>query len=80
VLDFKKDYCTGNSMQRMYLQQIITLFEGGRVTQLPSFSYKVTLNKNVVIRRMIVDLNDIEKEILTLAAEANRFMYMYCRI
>jgi hypothetical protein len=44
----------------------------------PGFSYKVKTKENVIISRLLVDLNDLEDNITQLMNEANRFYILYC--
>jgi hypothetical protein len=79
MVKFAIDRKTDTTMQKMYLQQMITPFVGGRYTRTNGFDYVINVKKSAGIQRMLVNVDNIEDDINNLIEEANRFMYMYCR-
>ena len=71
----------GKSTQKIYLQQIITRFVGGKYNPTPGYTYlAVNTTKAAGIQRLLTNLDRLPDEIENLIKEANRFMYMYCHL
>lgn len=79
MIKFIVDHKTNTTIQKMYLQQMITPFVGGRYTKINGFDYVINNKKAAGIQRMLANINCVENDINSLITEANRFMYMYCR-
>ncbi len=60
------------------LMQNVTPYEGGYFKRLCEFDYLVIKDRPAYIIRKLATSIITTEEIEYLAAEANRFMYMYC--
>lgn len=71
----------GVSTLKMYLQQVVTRFMGGKYTQTRGYIYSAAnTTKAASVQRLITNFHNVHVEVEGLVKEANRFMYMYCQI
>lgn len=49
------------------------------IEKVPGFTYLVKAKQNIVVSRLVVDINDLPATINLLTSEANRVLILYCK-
>jgi hypothetical protein len=63
---------------KVYLEQELSRLIRDRYIRQEGFTYFLDFHRHIVIRRLVVNLQDIEMQVDKLIAEANRIYMLYC--
>ena len=79
-IKYSTDVNMHHSTQKIYLQQVVTPFIGGNFIATRGYHYLVNTKKASGIQRLLTNFDNIDVEMDDLIKEANRFMFMYCKL